>query len=97
MDGMTLNQLMEEAFKDPEVKAEYDRLEPEFAIIEATIMKRLEKKMTQKALAQKLHTKQSAISRFESGLYNPSIKFLSKVAKALDYKVDVTFSPLNPV
>lgn len=93
MDGITLSQLMEEAFKDPGVKAEYDRLEPEFAMIDAMIAKRIEKKMTQKALATKLHTKQSAISRLESGLYNPSIKFLRDVAKALDSKLNITLSP----
>lgn len=79
---------------DPQAKAEYDRLEPEFAAIEAIILKRIEKKMTQKALAEKLHTKQSAISRLESGLYNPSLEFLKRVARALGYKLRFTLEPV---
>lgn len=91
-DMITLEEFKAEAFKDPKVKEEYDRLEPEFALMEAVIKKRIEKRMTQKSLAQKLHTKQSAISRLESGLYNPSLKFLKEVAAALDCKLNISFS-----
>ena len=94
MDYVPLSKLKEEAFKDPKVKAEYDRLEPEYAEIEAMIVKRIEKKMTQKTLAEKLHTKQSAISRLESGLYNPSLEFLKRAARALGYKYKFTLEPV---
>lgn len=63
---------------NPQVKAEYDALEPEFQIIEATIKKRLEKNWSQKDLAEKIDTKQSAISRLESGNANPILRFLLK-------------------
>lgn len=72
-----------QALKDKEIRKEYDALEPEFAIAQAIIEKRLEKGLTQADLAKKVGTKQSAISRLESGNYNPSIHFLEKVAKAL--------------
>lgn len=78
--------------KDPEVRAAYDALEPEFELAAAIIRKRLEKKMSQAALAKKMGTKQSAISRLESGEYNPSLTLLRKVAKALDSKLTVSFS-----
>ncbi len=94
MDYIPLSKLKEELLSDPQAKAEYDRLEPEFAAIEAIILKRIEKKMTQKALAEKLHTKQSAISRLESGLYNPSLEFLKRVARALGYKLRFTLEPV---
>jgi len=35
----------------------------------------------------KLITKQSAISRLESGTYNPSVNFLSRLAVALNSKL----------
>lgn len=81
-----------ELLKDPEVKKYYDELGPEFAIIRLLIDHRLKKGLTQASLAKKIGTKQSAISRFESGTYNPTISFLYKMADALDAKVKITVS-----
>jgi len=78
--------------KDPEIKAEYDRLGPEYEIIEAIIRKRLERGMSQKQLADKMGTKQSALSRLESGTYNPSLAFLKKVATALGTSVHISLT-----
>ncbi len=80
------------ALKDPKIKAEYDRLEPEFNIIESIIRKRLEKGLSQKQLAERMGTKQSALSRLESGNYNPSLAFLKKVASALETNLHITLS-----
>lgn len=80
-----------ELLKDPKVKKEYDRLGPEFAIISQIIDLRAKKKLTQKALAKKLGTKQSAIARLESGNYNPTLEFLQKTAEALGRKLVISF------
>lgn len=45
---------------------------------------RLAKGITQEDLAEKMGTKQAAISRAESGCYLPSLSFLERMAKALD-------------
>lgn len=82
-----LDRLEAELLKDPEFKAEYDALEPEYELIRQIISARTEKKMTQKQLAEKIGTKQSNIARLESGNYNPSFLFLQKVAGALDKKL----------
>lgn len=81
-----------EALKDPALKAEYDKLQPEFAIIQAMIDARRRKGVTQKILAKKIGTKQSVISRLESGRANPSIAFLKRLAKALDARLEVRFA-----
>jgi len=73
--------------QNKKVRAEYKKLEPEFALIETLIEKRLQKGLTQAALAKKIGTKQSAVARLESGSYNPSLSFLKKVANALDCKL----------
>lgn len=75
--------------KDAVIKREYDELRPEFAIIALLIKMRLRKHLSQRELAERVGTKQSAISRLESGTYNPSLSFLYKVADALDARVRV--------
>ncbi len=82
--------VLAEALKDPEVKKGYDALELEFSIIEQVIKKRLEKGLSQKQLAEKIGTKQSAISRLESGNANPSVAFLDKISKALGSKLQIS-------
>lgn len=82
---MNYKEYKERAFKaNPELKAEYDALAPQYEVIREVIKARIEKQMTQRELAEKVHTAQSNISRLESGSYNPSVAFLKKVADALD-------------
>jgi len=81
-----------ELLNNPKIKSEYNRLGPEYDIIEAIIRQRIKKGLTQKQLAKKIGTKQSALSRLESGNYNPSLSFLKKVATALDSDLHITLS-----
>lgn len=80
-----------EALKNSAVKAEYDRLQPEFAVIRAIIDARVKKGVTQEELAKKIGTKQSVISRLESGRANPSMAFLKKLADALNSNLEIKF------
>ncbi|MBS3886655.1 MAG: helix-turn-helix transcriptional regulator [Dethiobacter sp.] len=75
---------------NPELCKEYKALAPQYEIIEAVIATRIEKQMTQAELAERADTKQSNISRFESGNYNPSVEFLQKIAGALDKQLEIT-------
>jgi transcriptional regulator with XRE-family HTH domain len=81
-----------ELLKNKQIKQAYEKLEPEFAVIEIIIQKRLERGLSQKELAKKIGTKQSAISRLESGTYNPSLSFLQKVVEALDAKLKISLA-----
>lgn len=83
------NDIKKELLSDPEVKKEYDRLGPKFDLIRSIIEKRIEKNISQEELANRMGTKQSALSRFESGSYNPSLAFMQKVAQALDSKLEI--------
>ena len=69
--------------KNNEIKKVYDDLGPEFELIQLIIKKRLKAGLTQAELAERIGTKQSAISRLERGTYNPTVAFLRKVAEAL--------------
>lgn len=76
-----------EMLRNPNVKAEYDALAPEYELISQLIRARQEKHLTQKELAEKVGTKQASIARLESGNYNPTFNFLQKIATALDKKI----------
>ena len=83
---------LKEELKDPAFKAEFDRQQPEFAVINAVIEARRNKGITQKALAKKIGTKQSVISRLETGRANPSIAFLKRLAQALGSHLEIRFN-----
>lgn len=85
---------LKESLKNPKIKAEYDRQQPEYAVINAIIDARVKKGITQEQLAKKLGTKQSAIARLESGRANPSILFLKKLANALNLSFQIKFTSL---
>lgn len=78
------------ALKNSEIKSKYDLLEPEYQLIDSIIKKRLQKGISQKQLAKKIGTQQSALSRLESGRYNPSLLTLKKIAIALDSQLSIT-------
>lgn len=88
---MTFDDFKKEAFAaDPELKAEYDALKPQYDLIRAVIGARIEQGITQKELAEKVGTKQSNISRFESGNSNPSLGFIQKIASALGLELSIS-------
>ncbi|MDI9483671.1 MAG: helix-turn-helix domain-containing protein [Bacillota bacterium] len=75
--------------QDSNLRDEYNALQPIYEIRRQLIQYRIEQGLSQKELAEKVGTKQSAISRLESGEYNPSIAFLSKVAHALGKEIRI--------
>lgn len=81
-----------QALKNPKIRAEYERLQPEFALINEVLRARSEKGITQKDLAEKVGTKQSVISRLEAGRANPSVAFLKKLAQALNSHLEIRFT-----
>lgn len=79
--------LKKELLKNKVIASEYKRLEPRYALISQLIEARIKRGLTQKELAKKIDTKQSAIARLESGNINPSIDFLEKVTQALNSRL----------
>lgn len=83
--------LKKELMKNPRFKREYDALGPEFKALQKILDLRLKKKMSQKELAKKMGTTQSAISRFEAGCVQPTIEFLARLARVFDKKLVIDF------
>lgn len=90
---LTWREHREKLMADPEFVKAYRELQPEFEIIEKIIQARINKKITQKKLAMLMKTRQSAISRLESGNANPSLSFLKRFADALNFRLEVRFLP----
>ena len=89
---MNFEEYKKKAFmEDSELYKEYKSLEPEYEIIKQVIKARSEQQLTQKELADRIGIKQSNISRFESGNYNPSLDFLKKIADGLGKEIYIEF------
>ncbi len=88
---MNHEEVKRKLFQSSQVKKEYDNLKVLYDIKKEIIQLRISQGLSQKELAEIVGTKQSAISRLESGEYNPSIEFLSKVAHALGKELYINF------
>ena len=91
--ALTFDDFLKDSLKNPKIKTEYDKLQPEFALIDALIKSRAKNNLTQKQLANKMGTKQSVISRLEIGRANPTFSFLKRLAKALNSNLEIHFNP----
>ena len=74
---------------DPEVMKELELNAVEYQVVREIIKARKELNLTQEQLADLVGTKQSNISRLESGEYNPTIEFLSKIANAMGKTLEI--------
>ena len=84
----------DEALKnDPELKAAYEALAPEYNIIQAMIDARKEQNLTQKELSERTGITQADISRIENGTRNPSINMVQRLADGLGMRLVLQFVP----
>jgi ribosome-binding protein aMBF1 (putative translation factor) len=87
----TLENALAEQMKNSAFKAEYEALEPEFAIIQAIIDARKNSGMTQKELSEITGIAQADISRLENGNANPSLKTMQRLALGMGMKLKIEF------
>ena len=89
------NDFLNEQLNDPEFKAEYEALEPEYAVIQAIIDARKASGLTQKELSRRTGIAQADISKLENGSANPSIRTLKRLAAGMGMTVKIEFEPLS--
>lgn len=75
--------------KRPEFRKALKETELEYQVARSIIKARIERGLTQKQLAKKLNTKQSVISRVENAKTIPSLSLLKRLARALDYSLQI--------
>jgi ribosome-binding protein aMBF1 (putative translation factor) len=80
---------LEKQLRDPEFREEYEKLEPLYNLIKMEIKLRNKRRLSQKELAERMGTSQSAIARFERGNINPTLEFAARLAKALNAELAV--------
>lgn len=83
----------EKALNNPEVKAEYDALQPEYDLIQAMIDARNSQNITQKELSERTGITQADISRIENGTRNPSLAMVKRIAAGLGMQLRLEFVP----
>ena len=88
---LTHKQLRTKALGNATVKAEFEKLGDEFALLDEFLKARAAQGLTQAQVAEKIGTTQSAVARMESGSgkHSPSLATLSKYAEALGCKLEV--------
>ena len=89
------NDLKKQLLKDPELRAEYDALEPEYDIINAMIEARKGLNMTQKDLSEATGITQADVSRIENGTRNPSLEMVKRLAAGMGMRLKLEFVPLH--
>lgn len=87
--GVKFSEIKEMLMKDNEFQTEYEKLKPRYDIISQIIEERDRQNITQEELALRVGTQKSNISRLESGTYNPSLDFLTKVARSLGKEMQI--------
>lgn len=83
---MKLQELKERAFKNKEVKEHYENLKPFFKIQEQLIQARIDSKLTQEQIAQRMNVKQSFIARLENTTNGCNVKTLIDYARSVGLK-----------
>lgn len=82
-----------EMIKNHGLGAAWSEVREEFSIAREIIRSRVTAGLSQKELAEKIGTTQSAIARLESGEHTPSVSTLKRVAVATDTKLHIEFIP----
>lgn len=80
----------EQFVKKPQLKRAYNTTDFQYELARQIIEARLKKGLSQTQLAEKIGSGQSSIARLESGNYNPSFKFLERVARATGTQLKVS-------
>jgi ribosome-binding protein aMBF1 (putative translation factor) len=90
--GTPHRESMRRRARDPEYRAELQRLAPYEALARIVIRRRGQLGISQAELAQRMGTSHSAISRIESGQHSTTVQTLRRLARALGTHLVVGFA-----
>ena len=88
------SEFKKKSLENPEIREEYDALQPEYDIIQAMIEARKSLNMTQKDLSAATGITQADISRIENGTRNPSLEMVKRLAVGMGMRLKLEFIPV---
>jgi DNA-binding XRE family transcriptional regulator len=92
-DMIPFERVLEEHLRDPEVRAEWERLAPARAVAISLVAYRADHGLTQTALGRLLNMSQPAIARLEAGDHLPTLQTLLRLSEMLGLEILVTMMP----
>ena len=87
----SFDEYLAEQLKNPEVKKEYDAIQPDSDIIKAMIASG----MTSQEISEKSGISRTYISRLENMNGNPSLRTLKRLAAGMGMQLHLSFTPIN--
>ena len=93
VNNMRYDDYLQEQLKNPDVKKEWDDLQPEMDVIRAIVDARTSQNMTQKELAERTGINQADISKLENGTRNHSVNLLKRLAYGMGMSLKIEFVP----
>jgi ribosome-binding protein aMBF1 (putative translation factor) len=89
----SLAKLRQKLLTDPEVKADYDRLGPIFAVVGEMIEARHAAGLTQTEIASRMGASQSVVARLENARHMPTFEISARYAAAIGRRIDIHLVP----
>lgn len=93
--AQTLDERLGKELKNAESREAIEAYYLEAVVAEKLLKIREKMHLTQKALAEKAHMQQNAVSRIEKGENSLTLRTMQKVAAAMGYQVTVDFKPMK--
>lgn len=87
------DEFLERLRDDPAVKAEYDKLVPEYAMVRELLEARKRARLTQEEVAARMGTTKSVVARLESAGHKPSLRSIERYAAATGHRVEWRLVP----
>jgi DNA-binding XRE family transcriptional regulator len=92
-DMIPFERVLEEHLRNPEFRAEWERLAPARAVAISLVGYRADHGLTQTALGRLLDMSQPAIARLEAGDHLPTLQTLLRLSEMLGLEILVTMTP----
>jgi predicted XRE-type DNA-binding protein len=96
MTSKRFEELSEDWIKDSDYRKAYEALEEEFSLTKELISARVRAHLTQRQMAERMQTKQSFISKLESGNHKFNLDTLARYAEATGSKIEIRLIGKHP-